>query len=66
MPDGQIGRLADLYGRKRAFLIGTLCQIAFSIGCGFAQGEIACCSYSRFLLFTSITDDLSLAVLRGF
>jgi MFS family permease len=31
------GRLADLYGRKKAFMIGTLCQIAFSLGCGFAQ-----------------------------
>lgn len=31
------GRLADLYGRKKAFMVGTLCQIAFSLGCGFAQ-----------------------------
>ncbi|KAG2073084.1 MFS general substrate transporter [Suillus decipiens] len=31
------GRLADLYGRKRAFMAGTLCQFAFSLGCGFAQ-----------------------------
>ncbi|KAG2147757.1 major facilitator superfamily domain-containing protein [Suillus bovinus] len=31
------GRLADLYGRKRAFMLGTLCQVAFSLGCGFAQ-----------------------------
>lgn len=31
------GRLADLYGRKKAFMIGTLFQIAFSLGCGFAQ-----------------------------
>ncbi|KAG2028422.1 major facilitator superfamily domain-containing protein, partial [Suillus americanus] len=31
------GRLADLYGRKKAFMLGTLCQIAFSLGCGFAQ-----------------------------
>jgi MFS family permease len=35
------GRLADLYGRKKAFMIGTLCQIAFSLGCGFAQGARA-------------------------
>ncbi|OAX31939.1 MFS general substrate transporter [Rhizopogon vinicolor AM-OR11-026] len=32
------GRLADLYGRKKAFMIGSLCQIAFSLGCGFANG----------------------------
>ncbi|KAG2354800.1 major facilitator superfamily-domain-containing protein [Suillus spraguei] len=31
------GRLADLYGRKRAFMAGTLCQVDFSLGCGFAQ-----------------------------
>lgn len=31
------GRLADLYGRKKMFMIGTLFQIAFSLGCGFAQ-----------------------------
>ncbi|KAG1739182.1 major facilitator superfamily domain-containing protein, partial [Suillus paluster] len=31
------GRLADLYGRKKVFMIGTLCLVALSIGCGFAQ-----------------------------
>ncbi|KIK39599.1 hypothetical protein CY34DRAFT_808124 [Suillus luteus UH-Slu-Lm8-n1] len=31
------GRLADIYGRKKAFMIGTLCQIVFSLGGGFAQ-----------------------------
>ncbi|KAG2147771.1 major facilitator superfamily domain-containing protein [Suillus bovinus] len=31
------GRLADIYGRKKAFVIGSLCQVAFSLGCGFAQ-----------------------------
>ncbi|KAG2047019.1 MFS general substrate transporter [Suillus hirtellus] len=31
------GRLADIYGRKKAFMIGTLSQVAFSLGCGFAQ-----------------------------
>ncbi|KAG2354799.1 major facilitator superfamily domain-containing protein [Suillus spraguei] len=31
------GRLADLYGRKKAFMAGTLCQVAFSLACGFAQ-----------------------------
>jgi MFS family permease len=33
------GRLADIYGRKKAFMIGTLCQVVFSLGGGFAQGE---------------------------
>ncbi|KAG2114841.1 major facilitator superfamily domain-containing protein [Suillus clintonianus] len=31
------GRLADIYGRKTAFMIGTICQVAFSLGCSFAQ-----------------------------
>ncbi|EIN03494.1 MFS general substrate transporter [Punctularia strigosozonata HHB-11173 SS5] len=34
------GRLADLYGRKRAFLAGSLCMVAFSIGCALAKDEI--------------------------
>ncbi|KAH7926350.1 MFS general substrate transporter [Leucogyrophana mollusca] len=34
------GRLADLFGRKRAFTVGTLFQVAFSLGCGFAQNSI--------------------------
>ncbi|KAG1852813.1 major facilitator superfamily domain-containing protein [Suillus subalutaceus] len=34
------GRLADIYGRKKAFMIGTLCQVAFSLGAGFAQSGI--------------------------
>ncbi|KAG2073087.1 efflux transporter [Suillus decipiens] len=31
------GGLADIYGRKKAFMIGTLCQAAFSLAGGFAQ-----------------------------
>ncbi|OBZ72345.1 hypothetical protein A0H81_07346 [Grifola frondosa] len=34
------GRLADLYGRKRTFLLGTICMAIFGLGCGFAQDEI--------------------------
>lgn len=34
------GRLADLYGRKKAFMLGTICQVAFSLGCGFAQDGV--------------------------
>jgi MFS family permease len=32
------GRLADLYGRKKAFMLGSLVQGIFSLGCGFAKG----------------------------
>ncbi|KAG2359353.1 major facilitator superfamily domain-containing protein [Suillus spraguei] len=35
------GRLADIHGRKKAFMIGTLCQVAFSLGAGFVQSGIA-------------------------
>jgi MFS family permease len=34
------GRLADIYGRKKAFMIGTLCQVAFALGCGFAHSVV--------------------------
>lgn len=35
-----LGRLADLYGRRRAFVLGSLSQVAFSLGCAFANDEI--------------------------
>ncbi|KZS91971.1 putative efflux transporter [Sistotremastrum niveocremeum HHB9708] len=35
------GRLADLHGRKKAFLIGSAWLCIFSIACGFAQNTIA-------------------------
>lgn len=34
------GRLADLYGRKKAYILGSLIQMAFSLGCGFAKTQI--------------------------
>jgi MFS family permease len=34
------GRLADLYGRKKAFMLGSLVQAIFSLGCGFAKSLI--------------------------
>jgi len=41
------GRLADLFGRKKAFLLGILCLGVFGLGCGFAQSEF------RLFLFSS-------------
>lgn len=35
------GRLADLHGRKKAFLLGVFWLCAFSLGCGFANSVIA-------------------------
>ncbi|KAH7884855.1 major facilitator superfamily domain-containing protein [Phlebopus sp. FC_14] len=34
------GRLADLYGRKKAFILGMLCQLVFALGCGFSQNGV--------------------------
>ncbi|KDQ16903.1 hypothetical protein BOTBODRAFT_30275 [Botryobasidium botryosum FD-172 SS1] len=35
------GRLADLYGRKLVFILGTLWYAVWALGCGFAQNEIS-------------------------
>ncbi|KAF9034485.1 putative efflux transporter [Hymenopellis radicata] len=34
------GRLADLYGRKKIFMIGAAWLSVFTLACGFAQNEI--------------------------
>ncbi|PPQ71259.1 hypothetical protein CVT24_009513 [Panaeolus cyanescens] len=34
------GRLADLHGRKKTFLIGSFIMAVFNLGCGFAQNVI--------------------------
>ncbi|KAJ7738341.1 MFS general substrate transporter [Mycena metata] len=36
-----LGRLADLYGRKKMYVIGTLYLGVLSIGCGFARNATA-------------------------
>ena len=36
-----LGRLADLYGRKKTFLAGALWLAAFAIGCSFANGRFS-------------------------
>lgn len=36
-----LGRLADVHGRKRAFLLGAIWTGAFSLGCGFSQNIIS-------------------------
>jgi MFS family permease len=30
------GRLADIHGRKKVYLLGMLWLIGFTLGCGFA------------------------------
>lgn len=34
------GRLADLHGRKKVFIMGSLCLTVFSLGLGFSKNEI--------------------------
>ena len=34
------GQVADLYGRKKVFIMGSLCLAVFSLGLGFANGII--------------------------
>lgn len=34
------GRLADLHGRKKAFVLGMFTQLVFALGCGFASSGI--------------------------
>lgn len=34
------GRLADLYGRKKTFMIGSAWLAVFTLVCGFAKSEI--------------------------
>ncbi|PFH49993.1 hypothetical protein AMATHDRAFT_62010 [Amanita thiersii Skay4041] len=36
-----LGRLADLYGRKWVFMLGSASLAAFTLGCGFAPNELA-------------------------
>src|SRR5260370_33684607 len=35
------GRVADVYGRRRTFLAGAAWVAIWSVGCGFAKGEIS-------------------------
>ncbi|KAJ6480375.1 MFS general substrate transporter [Mycena sanguinolenta] len=35
-----LGRLADIFGRKKFFLLGTGWLVVFSLGCGFAKNAI--------------------------
>ncbi|KAF7980644.1 hypothetical protein HWV62_37456 [Athelia sp. TMB] len=63
------GRLADLYGRKRVFVAGSLWLAVFSLGLGFANGAFPSASEHEVALLTRIlvpTDEITLDILRGF
>ncbi|KAL0065908.1 hypothetical protein AAF712_007034 [Marasmius tenuissimus] len=57
------GRLADLHGRKKAFLAGSMWLVAFTLSCGFARGQ------KSGFIFVSVSepflDRQTLNVLRG-
>ena len=63
-----LGRIADLYGRKRIFLIGTVILGAFGLACGFAQSSSTLydCPHSiDDFLSIPLTDEFTLFILRG-
>ncbi|KAG5653776.1 hypothetical protein H0H81_010617 [Sphagnurus paluster] len=35
-----LGRLADLYGRKKTFILGSISLAAFTLGCAFARDSM--------------------------
>lgn len=60
------GRLADLYGRKRVWLVGYLILVVFGIGAGFAQCTF--CSVQAWDMSFSPVDTTAakvLDILRG-
>ena len=57
------GRLADIYGRKKAFMIGSFVQAAFSLGCGFAKSMLS--PHPSLRPLTLPTDEITIDVLRG-
>jgi MFS family permease len=60
------GRIADLYGRKKTFLIGSLIVAAFTTGSAFAKG-IQRSPFSVKVVFQhACTDVMTLDILRGF
>lgn len=42
------GRLADIYGRRKAFILGAAWYIIWSLACGFAQSEIQLAIFRAF------------------
>jgi len=57
------GRLADLYGRKKAYLAGTVILAAFTLGCGFANSMSSSPAVGQ--IVSHLLDILTLIILRG-
>jgi MFS family permease len=60
------GRLADLYGRKKVFILGSLWLAVFSLGLGFANGIIVFSPILPSCLGSYMADEITIDVLRGF
>jgi MFS family permease len=60
------GRLADLYGRKKVFILGSLWLAVFSLGLGFANGIIVFSPLLPSCLGSYVADEITIDVLRGF
>jgi MFS family permease len=61
------GRLADLYGRKKVFIMGSLFLTVFSLGLGFSNGiTFAFVEYCHKKSNINLTDEVTIDILRGF
>lgn len=61
------GRLADLYGRKKVFIMGSLFLTVFSLGLGFSNGiTFALVIYRYKMSNINVTDEVTIDILRGF
>ena len=62
-----LGRFADLHGRKKTFIGGSLWLMVFTLGCGFARGTVLCFAlHLRVYFLPLFIDSVTLNILRGF
>jgi len=50
-----MGRVADVYGRKKTFVAGALWLAVFAFGCGFAKGLLTFFSLNPSFLSPTVT-----------
>ena len=58
------GRLADLHGRKKAFMLGSFVQAAFSLGCGFSKSMLSLPPVPQ-TPHSPPPDEITIDILRG-
>ena len=59
------GRLADIYGRKKVFLLGNAFLGAITLGCAFPTSKIVYYFLSYVAILRLVLEVLTLEVLRG-